>query len=419
MNKALRTSIVFSALIILTAVTTNLLTSPGFLWCIFPVFGVLWWPLSVYFARRRQPLLYALCGAALVIGLFVFTYAIASPGAHPWYLYPALGVLWWPLSVWGAQAGPRKFSVAGGLYVILTVLIVNLITSPGFWWWVYPAFFVLWWPLSVLLGERAKTMGFAVCSAAAAILFTIVMHRIQTPDALPWYLYSLLPFAWWPVSKFLYPRVSQTRMTLIGVLVFAAYYTALVALLHTMNHLLALFSLGGAVWLFYALGVSKYRDSAGFAAINAVLLAGYFIIVHRVFTPEAHPWYWYTFFPLAWWVFAEALRERAFKPRGVILSAAAMLVWYGALNLLLAPAVPWALFLAGPAAVAVICSVLCPRKAYLQLSVWTSAAIIAFTWAVNLAFTPHALWAPYTTFAMLWWPLSMWLHTRRTADGEA
>ncbi len=416
MTKALRTSVFFSALIILMTVTTNLLTSPGFLWCIYPVFGVLWWPLSVFYAGRKQPLNYALLGTALLFSLFLLTYLFASPGAHPWYLYPMLAAGWWPLSVWGAQAGPRRFSVAGGLYVILTVLVINLIASPSFWWWVYPAFFVLWWPVSVLLGERAKTMAFAVGSAAAAALFTVVMYFIHSPGQEPWFLYTLLPFAWWPVSKALSARVSQTRQSLIGVLVFAAYYTALAALLHMSDNLLALFAIVGAVWFLYALGISKHRDSVGFTAVNAVLLAGYFLAVHRVFTPDTHPWYWYTFFPLAGWVYASALRGRVFKPNSVLLASAAMLLYYGALNLLLLPSFPWAVFLTGPAAVAVISSVLCPQKTYFRYSIWASAAIIAYLWAVNLVITPHALWAPYPTFAMLWWPLSMWLLTRKVAE---
>ncbi|HPJ02277.1 MAG TPA: hypothetical protein PKU80_05510, partial [Candidatus Limiplasma sp.] len=100
MSKALRTALVYSLTIVAMVVTVNLLTSPGFLWCLFPVFGVLWWPLSAYFADKHRPLAFSLCGTALLTGLFLGTYLLASPGAHPWFLYPLLGVVWWPLSVW-------------------------------------------------------------------------------------------------------------------------------------------------------------------------------------------------------------------------------------------------------------------------------------------------------------------------------
>ena len=168
-------------------------------------------------------------------------------------------------------------------------------------------------------------------------------------------------------------------------------------------------------WLAW-LGISRYRDRVWFAAVNAVLLAAYFVLAHRFLTPGAHPWYWYTFFPLAWWVFALAARGRALAPRSLSLSMGVMLVYYGALNLWLAPGTPWILFLTLPAAAAVIGALCGKAHAYLRLSVWMTLAGIAYFAAVNLVFSPRALWAVYPAFALLWWPLSMWLHTRKIAE---
>jgi hypothetical protein len=42
-------SIVGSVLIIALLLFINLYITPSFLWCIFPIFGVLWWPLSLFF----------------------------------------------------------------------------------------------------------------------------------------------------------------------------------------------------------------------------------------------------------------------------------------------------------------------------------------------------------------------------------
>ena len=470
MNKTLRTSLVYSLAIIAMVVTINLLTSPGFLWCIFPVFGILWWPMSVYFAGKRRPLAYSLCGTALLIGLFVGTYLVASPGAHPWFLYPVLGVIWWPvsvyfarkkqpllfsvigflllaalfiglylfvsphahpwflypllgivwwpLSVWGAKQGARAFSVAGGLTVILSLLVVNLVASPGFWWWVYPAFFTLWWPVSVLLGKKADTMAFALSSAVAASLFLAVMYFIQTPHAVPWFLYAVLPFFWWPVTRLLSNRLTEWQNALVGAIVFAAYYTGLIALLHGVSSLLSLFLLVAGAWLIWAMAISKHRSSAGFAVGNAALMIAYFYLVHRFVTPDMHPWYWYSFFPLLWWPVVAALKEKAVKPLLVTLCAVLFLVYYGALNLALSPGTPWALFLTFPAAAAVI-GVLCREKqAWAALSVWTSAFGIAYFAAINLVYTPHTVWAVYPAFALVWWPLSMLLFGRKRRDEE-
>lgn len=39
------------------------------------------------------------------------------------------------------------FSVIGSLVVIALVIFINLYYTPDSIWWVYPAFGVLWWPL--------------------------------------------------------------------------------------------------------------------------------------------------------------------------------------------------------------------------------------------------------------------------------
>jgi hypothetical protein len=46
-------SIVGSLLIIGLVLFINLYITPGFLWCIFPIFGVLWWPLTTFFRWIR------------------------------------------------------------------------------------------------------------------------------------------------------------------------------------------------------------------------------------------------------------------------------------------------------------------------------------------------------------------------------
>ena len=417
MTRSLRAALLFSAAILIMLVTVNLLTSPGYLWCIYPAFGVLWWPLSAYYKGRRQPLAYSLWGTALIAALLILTYLISSPGAHPWFLYPVLAVLWWPLSVYCSRKGARAFSVMGAALILLTLLTVNLVTSPGFLWCVYPAFFTLWWPLSVLLGKKAGTVGFAAASAAAAFAFTVLMHRIHSPQAMPWYLFTLMPFLWWPLSMVLRPRVDGVRLMLLGLVVFAAYYTALTAVLYAPRTLLAPCVLAGAAWAVYAMGLSKRRDHAGFAAVHALLLGGYCVFMHHVFTPAAHPWFWYAFFPLALWVYAAVLKRRAYAPKAALAAAAVFLAYYGALNLLLSPAVPWVLFLTAPAAAAVIGASY--RGRALPLALYITAAGVLYFAVINWAFTPHALWAVYPAFALLWWPLSVWLRAPKAAPPRA
>ena len=46
-------SVIGSLLIIGLMLFINLYITPGFLWCIFPIFGVLWWPLAMFFRWIR------------------------------------------------------------------------------------------------------------------------------------------------------------------------------------------------------------------------------------------------------------------------------------------------------------------------------------------------------------------------------
>lgn len=42
-------SIIGSLLIMALVIFINLYAAPGFLWCVFPIFGIIWWPLAMFF----------------------------------------------------------------------------------------------------------------------------------------------------------------------------------------------------------------------------------------------------------------------------------------------------------------------------------------------------------------------------------
>ncbi len=52
----------------------------------------------------------------------------------------------------------------------------------------------------------------------------------------------------------------------------------------------------------------------------------------------------------------------------------------------------------------------------LLFSVWGSALIIGLVLFINFYYTPDSIWFVYPTFAVLWWPLSMffvWMNHRK------
>lgn len=57
-------------------------------------------------------------------------------------------------------------------------------------------------------------------------------------------------------------------------------------------------------------------------------------------------------------------------------------------------------------------------KISLGFSIWGSALIIALFVFINFYYTPKTIWFVYPTFAILWWPLSMYYYRLRKKGGR-
>ena len=77
----------------------NVYVFPGFPWAIFPAYALLWWPLAIAFAKRKRPLLFSVTGTLLSAALFIAVNAVSSPDTV-WAVYPIFAILWWPLSTY-------------------------------------------------------------------------------------------------------------------------------------------------------------------------------------------------------------------------------------------------------------------------------------------------------------------------------
>lgn len=142
-------SIVGSIMILLFLLLINIVFSPCVLWVLFALAPLIWWPVTALLGKRASGTAFAVFSffaAMLYYGLlniFVFT-------GHPWVIYIAFALFWWPLSRHLARRRHLfALSVVGASISIVFFLAVNLITSTGFLWFVYPSFGILWWPLSV------------------------------------------------------------------------------------------------------------------------------------------------------------------------------------------------------------------------------------------------------------------------------
>lgn len=185
------------AIIFLTAV--NLITSPGFLWCVFPALAILWWPLAMAFKGSHKPFGFSVAGAALAIGTLLIINLMTSPG-FLWSVFPALAILWWPLAAgFRGKHKPFGFSIAGAVLAIGTLLIINLMTSPGFLWCAFPAFGILWWPAAIFFAERRSPLGFSIAGSLLVIGLVTAINFMTSPGFL-WCVFPIFGIMWWPLS---------------------------------------------------------------------------------------------------------------------------------------------------------------------------------------------------------------------------
>ncbi len=192
---------VMSAISIAFFVAVNIIYSPGAVWAFYPAFGLLWWPLTLLFAQRRAWRAYSIVASLMTIVFLAVINLITSPG-FLWCVFPALALLWWPLAMlFKGRHTPFGFSVAGAALTIATLLVINLMTSAAFLWSLYPALCVLWWPAAVYFAERKSTLGISVAGSLLVIALTAAINLMTSPAFL-WFVFPTFGVLWWPLSVF-------------------------------------------------------------------------------------------------------------------------------------------------------------------------------------------------------------------------
>lgn len=96
---SMKVAVIGSSSIILYYAILNILLAPGYPWAIYPAFVVLWWPLSIYHAGKRAYFMFSVHASLLITVFFITVNWVSSPTAI-WAVYPIFVVLWWPLSMY-------------------------------------------------------------------------------------------------------------------------------------------------------------------------------------------------------------------------------------------------------------------------------------------------------------------------------
>jgi hypothetical protein len=110
-------------------------------------------------------LAFSIWGAILITALVMFINFYYTP-ATIWFVYPLFAVIWWPISLFflwlrnktGSPFG-LPYSVCGFMLITGLMLFINLYYTPGTIWFVYPVFGTIWWPLVMLFYNLSKKSG--------------------------------------------------------------------------------------------------------------------------------------------------------------------------------------------------------------------------------------------------------------------
>lgn len=82
----------------------NFYNTPGIIWFVYPVFAVIWWPMSLFFHwfklkyGRPVGLAFSICSFILITALFLFINFYYTP-AIIWFVYPVFAAVWWPMTM--------------------------------------------------------------------------------------------------------------------------------------------------------------------------------------------------------------------------------------------------------------------------------------------------------------------------------
>lgn len=141
-------SVVGSLIILAFFTADNFMNSPSYPWVPFTIFPVLLWPFCVFLGKRAYKPLAAVGLSAVGIAYYIVLNMLIDTG-FPWAIFPAYALLWWPLSVGFAKRGhAMSFSICGTLLSAAFFITTNVITTPHTIWAAYPIFALAWWPLA-------------------------------------------------------------------------------------------------------------------------------------------------------------------------------------------------------------------------------------------------------------------------------
>lgn len=194
-------SISHSMILIIFLIAQNIKDYPEHPWSLYAILPIIWWPILVCSGKKAGTMAMASIGSISIILYYILLNVFLSPG-YPWAIYPAFVVLWWPLSLYHAKKKSYlTYSIQASLLTIIFFICVNFISSPNVIWAIYPAFVVLWWPISLYHAQRKTYLAYSIQASLLTIIFFVSVNLITSPGVI-WAIYPIFAILWWPLSMY-------------------------------------------------------------------------------------------------------------------------------------------------------------------------------------------------------------------------
>lgn len=188
----------------------NYTLTPSYLWFIYPSFGLLWYPVTIYYVLKRDFKQYAIAGSLLINIFLIVTNYMLDPN-HPWYMYPSILIILWPIFMYsGKRVKTLKFAVVSSGGIILYYVGLNLLISPIHPWALYPTFAILWWPISLYFAKKRDGLGFSIAGSVLIALFFGILNYVITPQII-WSIYPIFAVGWWPIIMYYFGRKKKSK----------------------------------------------------------------------------------------------------------------------------------------------------------------------------------------------------------------
>ena len=378
----------------------NLITSPGALWCIYPIYAVIWWPLGVVLCSRKYYLAFALAGSLLTLVFLAVVNYIVTPGTL-WFLYTVPLLLCFPAGVYlRNKMVSIPVAILFSVLLILYFTIINLLLTPNEFWAVYLIYAALWWPLSLYFKDQQKP--FSVAGALLTIAFLIVVNLLNSPY--PWALYASFPVIFWPIAMYAGKRLGGFRFSVIAAAVVIAYYGALNLLLEPLSPWVIFVAFAVLWWPLSVYHYGRYCPHR-YAAVMSGLSIVFFAAVNAIYSPGAL-WAHYPAFAILWWpmtlMFARSKKWFAYSVAATLLS----IVFFAVVNLTTSAGYPWSLFPSLGLLWWPLAAGFAGKHKPVAFAAAGAVLGIATLMTINLITSPGFLWGLFPSLGLLWWPLA-------------